>query len=80
MIVYLQRYFGAALATGISQLVLIFILLPHFFFKSNFFKFVKPIGNYIQIKKPLYNGAFEFVNEISVGINNFDFNYVMIKI
>ena len=80
MIVYLQKgIFGAALATGISQLALIFILLPHFFSKKATLKFVKPIGNYIQIIKASYNGASEFVNEISVGITTLIFNYVMIK-
>ena len=80
MIVYLQKgIFGAALATGISQLALIFILLPHFFSKKATLKFVKPIGNYIQIIKASYNGASEFVNEISIGIMTLIFNYVMIK-
>jgi len=80
LIVYLQKgIFGAALATGISQLALIFILLPHFFSKKATLKFVKPIGNYIQIIKASYNGASEFVNEISVGITTLIFNYVMIK-
>lgn len=80
MIVYLQKgIFGAALATGISQLALIFILLPHFFSKKATLNFVKPIGNYIQIIKASYNGASEFVNEISVGITTLIFNYLMIK-
>ena len=80
LIVYLQKgIFGAALATGISQLALIFILLPHFFSKKATLKFVKPIGSYIQIIKASYNGASEFINEISVGITTLIFNYVMIK-
>ena len=80
MIVYLQKgIFGAALATGISQLALIFILLPHFFSKKATLRFVKPIGSYIQIIKACYNGASEFVNEISIGIMTLIFNYVMIK-
>lgn len=80
LIVYLQKgIFGAALATGISQLALIFILLPHFFSKKATLNFVKPIGNYIQIIKASYNGASEFVNEISVGITTLIFNYLMIK-
>ena len=80
LIVYLQKgIFGAALATGISQLALIFILLPHFFSKKATLKFVKLIGSYIQIIKASYNGASEFVNEISVGITTLIFNYVMIK-
>jgi putative MATE family efflux protein len=80
MIVYLQKgIFGAALATGISQLTLLVILLPHFFSKKATLKFVKPIGSYIQIIKAAYNGVSEFVNEISVGITTLIFNYVMIK-
>ena len=80
LIVYLQKgIFGAALATGISQLALIFILLPHFFSKKATLKFVKPIGSYIQIIKASYNGASEFVNEISIGITTLIFNYIMIK-
>lgn len=80
MIVYLQKgIFGAALATGISQLTLLIILLPHFFSKKATLKFVKPIGSYIQIIKASYNGASEFVNEISIGITTLIFNYVMIK-
>ncbi|MBE0496320.1 MAG: MATE family efflux transporter [Campylobacterales bacterium] len=80
MIVYLEKgIFGAALATGISQLALLFILLPHFFSKKATLKFVKPSGGYAQIVKAAYNGASEFVNEISVGITTLIFNYVMIK-
>ncbi|MFY9074562.1 MATE family efflux transporter [Malaciobacter mytili] len=80
MIVYLQKgIFGAALATGISQLTLLIILLPHFFSKKATLRFVKPIGSYIQIAKACYNGASEFVNEISIGIMTLIFNYVMIK-
>ena len=80
LIVYLQKgIFGAALATGISQLALIFILLPHFFSKKATLKFVKPLGSYIQIIKATYNGASEFVNEISIGIMTLIFNYVIIK-
>lgn len=80
MIVYLQKgIFGAALATGISQLTLSVILLPHFFSKKATLRFVKPIGSYIQIIKACYNGASEFVNEISIAIMTLIFNYVMIK-
>jgi putative MATE family efflux protein len=80
MIVYLQKgIFGAALATGISQLALLVIILPHFFSRRATLKFVKPIGSYKQIVKALYNGVSEFVNEISIGITTLIFNWVMIK-
>lgn len=80
LIVYLQKgIFGAALATGISQLALLVILLPHFFSKKATLRFVKPLGSYAEIIKACYNGASEFVNEISIGIMTLIFNYVMIK-
>ena len=80
MIVYLQKgIFGAALATGISQLTLMIVLLPHFFSTKASLRFVKPIGSYIEIVKATYNGASEFVNEISIGITTLIFNYIMIK-
>lgn len=80
LIVYLSKgIFGAALATGVSQLVLIIIFLPHFFSKKATLKFVKPIGNYIHIIKAASNGASEFVNEMSIGITILIFNYIMIK-
>lgn len=80
LIVYLEKgIFGAALATGISQLALLVILLPHFFSKKATLRFVKPLGSYVEIIKACYNGASEFVNEISIGIMTLIFNYIMIK-
>jgi len=80
MIVYLQKgIFGAALATGISQLVLFVILLPHFFSKKATLKFVKPTKGWMEIIKSAKNGASEFVNESSVGITTMIFNLVMIQ-
>ena len=63
-----QGIFGAALAIGISQVSLIFILLPHFFTKKATIRFVNPFGSYKIILKASFNGASEFVNETSVGI------------
>lgn len=80
LIVYLDKgIFGAALATGVSQLALIIILLPHFFSKKSQLKFVKAKGNYRQVYKAVTNGASEFINELSVGITTLIFNYIMIK-
>jgi len=80
MIVYLQSGVeGAALATGISQVALFIVLLPHFFSKKATIRFVKPIGSWIAIVKAGTNGASEFVNETSVGITTVIFNYIMIK-
>jgi Na+-driven multidrug efflux pump len=80
LIVYLEKgIFGAALATGLSQLALLVILLPHFFSKKATLRFVKPLGSYVEIIKACYNGASEFVNEISIGIMTLIFNYIIIK-
>jgi len=72
--------FGAALATGISQLALIIVILPHFFSSRATIKFVKPIGSYLEILRATFNGASEFVNEISVGVTTLIFNIVMMKV
>ena len=74
-----QGIVGAALATGISQMALIIVLLPHFFSKKANIYFVKPIGSWISIIKAGSNGASEFVNESSIGITTVIFNYIMIK-
>ncbi len=78
-IVYLEKGIaGAAIATGLSQLALIIVLLPHFFSKKATIRFVKPIGSWISIIKAGGNGASEFVNEMSIGITTVIFNYIMI--
>ena len=80
LIVYFEQgILGAALATGISQLALIVVLLPHFFSKKANIRFVKPIGSWFAIIKAGFNGTSEFVNETSVGITTVIFNYIMIK-
>ena len=80
LIVHLEKgILGAALATGISQLALIVVLLPHFFSKKASIRFMKPIGSWLAIIKAGSNGASEFVNETSIGITTVIFNYIMIK-
>lgn len=80
LIVYLnQGIEGAAIATGISQVVVFIVLITHFFSKDATIKFVKPIGSWIQIIKATNNGFSEFVNEISIGITTLMFNFIMIK-
>jgi Na+-driven multidrug efflux pump len=80
LIVYFgEGIFGAALATGLSQIALILVLLPHFFSKSASIKFVKPVGKWLTIIKAGSNGASEFINETSVGMTALIFNYIMLK-
>lgn len=80
LIAYLgQGILGAALATGISQLILIVVLLPHFFSSGASIKFIKPIGNWLPIVKSASNGASEFINETSIGLTTLIFNYIMLR-
>jgi putative MATE family efflux protein len=80
LIVYFgEGIFGAALATGLSQIALILVLLPHFFSKSASIKFVKPVGKWLTILKAASNGSSEFINETSVGMTALIFNYIMLK-
>ncbi|PHS40399.1 MAG: MATE family efflux transporter [Sulfurovum sp.] len=80
MIVYLEQgIVGAALATGLSQVALLIVLLPHFFSKKTSIHFVKLTGSWMSIIKAGSNGASEFVNETSIGITTVIFNYIMIK-
>lgn len=80
LIVHLEKgILGAALATGISQLALWVVLLPHFFSKKASIRFVKPAGSWMKVIKAGSNGASEFVNETSIGITTVIFNYIMIK-
>jgi putative MATE family efflux protein len=78
-IVYFDKgIFGAALATGISQLALFLFLIPHFFSKKHSIKFTKPKGQWFEIIKASGNGSSEFINEASIGITAIIFNYVML--
>lgn len=70
---------GAAYATGISQAMIIFMLLPHFFTKKSTLCLVKPKGSWNTMLKILKNGSSEFVNEASAGIVVLIFNFAMLK-
>lgn len=70
---------GAAYATGISQAIIIFVLIPHFFFKKSTLKLIKPTGSWKIIFKTLKNGSSEFINESSAGITVMIFNYIMLE-
>ncbi|NQY20026.1 MAG: MATE family efflux transporter [Campylobacteraceae bacterium] len=70
---------GAAWATGFSYVIIIFILLPHFFTKKANLKFIKPSGSFKVVLTALKNGVSEFINESSAGITVMIFNFMMIK-
>lgn len=70
---------GAALATGISQVAIIFILLPHFFSHKATLQLIKPKGSWISVFHAAKNGLSEFINEASSGITVLIFNYIMLQ-
>ena len=80
LIVYLEKgVWGAAIATGISQVFVLIILLPHYFSKKANIKFVKPKGSFYFLFKSILNGVSEFLNESSIAITTIIFNYIMLK-
>lgn len=70
---------GAAYATGISQALIVFMLIPHFFLKNATLKFVFRNWNFKNIFHASKNGLSEFINESSVGITVLIFNAFMLK-
>lgn len=70
---------GAAYATGISQVFIFLVLIPHFFLKKTTLRLVKPRGSFLSMFNALKNGSSEFVNESSVGITILVFNYILLK-
>lgn len=70
---------GAAIATGISQAVTFFIIFSHFFSKrTGLHLTVRNLGNWKDILGACYNGMSELVDELSIGITTFIFNWIMI--
>lgn len=69
---------GAALATGGSQLVPALIFWVYILKGKTSYKLVKPVFHLNRIKKMLYNGASEFINEFSVGFSAILFNMALL--
>lgn len=69
---------GAAYGTGISESVVLFILLPRVFRPGGKLKFGRLSGSWENIKKTIANGFSDFANEISVGLTILLFNWIMI--
>ncbi|WP_163930406.1 MATE family efflux transporter [Paraferrimonas sp. SM1919] len=72
-----QGMFGAALATGISQVIALLILLVHFNRKQRVLAFVRPVKVWHTLKASCFNGVSEFGNEVSAGITALIFNWVL---
>lgn len=71
--------FGAALATGLSFVALMIVVLPHFLLKRGNLHFTWPKTNTQSSLKAAINGASEFINETSVGITTLVFNLAMLR-
>lgn len=70
---------GAAIATGISQMVTFSIIFTHFFSKvTGLHLTIKNLGSWKDVIEACYNGMSEFVDEMSIGITTFIFNWIMI--
>ena len=74
--------FGAALATGLSPIISMLVLLPYFVKKKNGFHLARPArsqmrGNMVRI---LSNGIPPFLTEAASGIVMFLFNSIILKI
>jgi putative MATE family efflux protein len=79
IVVYDYGIVGAAYATGISQLMIVVMLLPHFLLKKGTLRLLIPYGNWSEVVYTIKNGLSEFVNESSAGITVLIFNFMMIK-
>ncbi len=70
---------GAAWATGIAETIAFMVLLPQFILLPVSLRFEWVNDGWKQIQLAVFNGFSEFVNEISVGVVIFLFNWIMIK-
>lgn len=71
---------GAAIATGISQLMTFSIFLSHFLSKKSYFSFVKIKWHPKEVLGFAKLGIADSVTEFSVGVIIFMFNNVLIKV
>ena len=69
---------GAALATGLAQLIPMLILLSYFFDKNRQLVFSFKQDHWFEVFNALYNGLSEFVSEISAGVIAFILNWLLI--
>lgn len=70
---------GAALATGISNLVTLSILLSYRFKTNAWLRFIPRQKNWRELYQACFNGLSEFINEISAGVVTFILNLVIIN-
>ncbi|WP_299977336.1 MATE family efflux transporter [uncultured Pseudoteredinibacter sp.] len=71
--------YGAALATGLSQLSALLVLLLYFFQKDKILRFGIRQKNWGSLAASAFNGLSEFINEMSAGTVAFIINLLIIK-
>ncbi|WP_343562095.1 MATE family efflux transporter [Kiloniella sp. b19] len=69
---------GAALATGLSYVFGLLIMLSHFLSARARLRFVRPSGSFRSLVQASRNGFSEFLNESSGGLIVFLFNWILI--
>jgi len=67
---------GAAIATGLSQLIP-FVILLYFLIKKSKFKIALPKFHLNEIKEMFYNGSSELLSTASFSISGMIFNYII---
>ncbi len=69
---------GAALATGVSQLVPCCVLLVILIKKTNWY-FARPKFRWKEVKRLLFNGSSEFMTMASLAISGFIYNWIILR-
>ena len=78
VMVFHRGIFGAAIATGISQTVVIGFYLQHFLGKKGMIKFTKFTFDYRLIWRQIKNGFPSGITELSAGVATFAFNQAIL--
>jgi putative MATE family efflux protein len=70
---------GAALATGLSQVMSLLVMLLYFFHPKRKIFFGLRQENWQEVFQAAYNGISEFINEVSGALIGFMFNWMLIQ-
>lgn len=70
---------GAALATGLAYLLSCLVLIRHFFSVRSHYVLPRRLGRWKEVFFAAWNGASEFVNEMSAGIIVLLFNLILME-
>lgn len=71
--------YGAALATGLAYSIPSLLFVSHFFSKRCSYVRPKKLGSWDEVAYATWNGASEFVNEVSAGIIILLFNLILME-